>query len=461
MNLTFLDRQRRTMRIKVDYTPNEKQSLFHSCGADECCYGGAKGGGKSCALVMETLAYCLEYKGCTAYLFRETYDDLEANIIKEWKEKVPKELYEYTGSKHIATLINGSTVHFRYIQNDDDADGYQGRSIDFIGVDELTKHSEKAIQVLLSCMRSAKGYPTRFRATCNPGGKGHNWVKKRYIEATHHGHQQYKDEVSGNTVAFIPATVYDNEVLMRNDPAYVRRLENLPEQQRKAFLLGDWNIFEGIYFTEWDYDIHTCDPVPIPKEWKVYRSMDYGLDCFAMLWIAVDSIGGVYVFREFAESDLPISTAAQKANELTDEMIYDTLAPPDLWNRSQETGKSKAVLFDEAGLRINKSNNDREAGWLAIRELLKVNKDGFARLKVFRTCTRLIADLPQLQHDAKKPTDCATEPHDITHVPDALRYFAISWTQPAEPIETKKKITIPFALQTDEETHDENEIVWW
>ena len=119
------------------------------------------------------------------------------------------------------------------------------------------------------------------------------------------------------------------------------------------------------------------------------------------------------------------------------------------------------MLFDESGLRINKSNNDREAGWLAIRELLKTNRDGFARLKVFRTCTRLINDLPQLQHDAKKPTDCATEPHDITHVPDALRYFAISWTQPAEPIETKKKITIPFALQTDDETHEENEIVWW
>jgi phage terminase large subunit len=266
--------------------------------------------------------------------------------------------------------------------------------------------------------------------------------------------------VSGNKVQFIPATVYDNDILMENDPAYVRRLENLPDAERKAFLLGDWDIFEGQYFAEWDYAKHTCEPFPIPKEWKVYRTMDYGLDCFAMLWIACDDVGGVYVFREFAESDMTISAAASKANELTDEVIYDTLAPPDLWGRSQETGRSKALLFDEAGLRLNKSNNDREAGWLAIRELLKLNEDGFSRLKIFRTCTRLISDLPQLQHDAKKPTDCATEPHDITHVPDALRYFAISWTQPAERREETKKITLPFALRTAEDEEDYGDNVY-
>ncbi|MFQ7078541.1 MAG: terminase large subunit domain-containing protein [Christensenellaceae bacterium] len=108
------------------YTPNKKQKIFHSCAADEVVYGGSKGGGKSCALVMECLAYCLENKGATAYLFRETYDDLEANLVQEWKQKVPKELYEYSESKHIASLRNGSRVLFRYISNDEDADGYQG-----------------------------------------------------------------------------------------------------------------------------------------------------------------------------------------------------------------------------------------------------------------------------------------------------------------------------------------------
>lgn len=450
------------MRVRVDYTPNEKQCKFHVSDADETCYGGAKGGGKSCALVMECYAYCLEYKGASAYLFRETYDDLEANLVKEWKAKVPKETYVYSESKHIATLRNGSTVHFRYISNDSDAEGYQGRSIDFIGVDELTKHSEKAVQILLSCLRSPKGFPTRFRATCNPGGKGHTWVKRRYIEGTGRGRKIYTDSVSGNTIEFIPATVYDNTVLMENDPKYVRRLENLPENERKAFLLGDWDIFEGQYFEEYQYNVHTCEPFAIPKNWRIYRSMDYGLDCFAMLWIAADDIGNVYVFREFAKGDLPISTAAEKALELTDEEVYDTLAPPDLWNRSQETGKSKALLFGEAGLTLNKSNNDREAGWLAIKELLKVGENGEARLKIFRNCTRLINDLPQLQYDEKRPTDCAIEPHEITHVPDALRYFAIAWTYPAAGTEETKKRKLPFALQTDSDfERDDNEIIDW
>lgn len=160
------------MEIKINYTPNKKQAKFHACGADEVVYGGAKGGGKSCALVMECLAYCLENTGAVAYLFRESYDDLEANIIREWKEKVPSELYSYSETKHIATLKNGSQVFFRYIANEADAEGYQGRSIDFIGVDELTKHTERAIQILLSCLRSPKGFTPKFKGTCNPGGVG-------------------------------------------------------------------------------------------------------------------------------------------------------------------------------------------------------------------------------------------------------------------------------------------------
>ena len=128
------------MDIVVNYEPNEKQAIFHGCGAEEVVYGGAKGGGKSCALVMEALAYGLENPRADMYLFRETFDDLEANLIKEWKEKVPKPLYDYNEGKHIATLCNGTTIKFRYISNYADAERYQGRSMDWIGVDELTKH---------------------------------------------------------------------------------------------------------------------------------------------------------------------------------------------------------------------------------------------------------------------------------------------------------------------------------
>jgi phage terminase large subunit len=132
---------------------------------------------------------------------------------------------------------------------------------------------------------------------------------------------------------------------------------------------------------------------------------------------------------------LPISAAAEAINRFTpdDEKIYLTLAPPDLWNRSQETGKSKATLFYEAGLTLTKSNNDREAGWLAIKELLRVDKNGEHRLTIFQTCVKLIKHLPELLHDPRHPSDTLNEPHEITHSPDALRYFAIYWTRPNAP----------------------------
>ena len=449
----------------MDLTITPKQEQFINSTAFETLFGGAAGGGKSYGQLVDALIYACKYPKSKQVIFRRTFRQLEMSIIRTARELYPKDLATYNDSKHVYTFKNGSIIDFAYCDSEGDVYQYQSAEYDVIRFDELTHFTEFMYVYLISRCRGANGFPKAIKSSTNPGGVGHTWVKKRFISLGMPNTMHTIDNGNGRTTTrmFIPSKVQDNSFLMENDPDYLARLEALPEKEKKALLHGDWDIFEGQYFGEFNYDIHTCDPFPIPKEWKVYRSMDYGLDCFAMLWIAVDSIGGVYVFREFAESDLPISTAAEKANAMTDELVYDTLAPPDLWNRSQETGKSKAVLFDESGLRINKSNNDREAGWLAVRELLKVNKDGFARLKVFRTCTRLIADLPQLQHDAKKPTDCATEPHDITHVPDALRYFAISWTQPAEPIETKKKISIPFALRTadDEEYGDEVYLVDW
>lgn len=189
--------------------------------------------------------------------------------------------------------------------------------------------------------------------------------------------------------------------------------------------------------------------VVIPADWRRYRAFDYGLDMLACYWIAVDTLHNAYVYKELCQSDLPISTAAHKMLDMTtdDEDIYLTLAPPDLWNRSQETGKSKAILFDEAGLTLTQSNNDREAGWLAIKELLKKDANGNPRLHIFTNCKRLIKHLPELQRDEKKPTDCATEPHDITHSPDALRYFAIYWTRPAPTPKDKRVKYRPDELE--------------
>lgn len=447
------------MNVTVNYEPNSKQRIFHECDAEEAVYGGAKGGGKSCALVMEAFAWGLEHSGADMYLFRETYDDLEANLIKEWKEKVPKETYEYNEGKHTATLFNGTTVKFRYISNYADAEGYQGRSIDWIGVDELTKHEERSIQVLLSCLRSVKGFKPRFRATCNPGGIGHTWVKERYIIPTEYGLHVVIDETTGGTIAFIPATVYDNVVLVKNDPRYVKRLENLPENQKKAFLYGDWDIFEGQFFDEFKRDIHVIEPFEIPEHWKRYLALDYGLDMLAVVWAARDTTGKTYIYKELHEPNLIVSQAVERIRDINNGEHYECIyAPRDLWHRKQDTGKSPAEIFAINNMPLVQASVNRPSGWLATKEWLKVyetkdietgEKIKDSDLKIFRNCTNLIKNLPQLQIDDKDPNDAATEPHEITHITDALRYYCVNYTSPSkekiDPI--KVKFWMPSELE--------------
>lgn len=446
------------MDINIDYNPNEKQYIFHESDCDEVVYGGAKGGGKSCALVMECLAYALEHAGANMYIFRETYDDLEANIIREWKEKVPKELYSYNESKHQATIINGTSVKFRYIRNFSDAEGYQGRSMDWIGVDELTKHEKRSIQVLLSCLRSPKGFPPRFRATCNPGGIGHGWVKSDYIEATNYGAFITNCPITNNTRQFIPAKVFDNTVLMENDPNYVKRLENLPETQRRAFLYGDWDIFEGQYFKEFKREIHVVPYYEPPQEWRRYFVMDYGLDKLAGYWIAQNSQGKCIVYKEVFESDLIISDAAKRIKDMTlsNERIFQYLAPPDLWNRRQETGKSAAEIFQENGLYLNKTDNNRVQGWLDLKEWLKPYEDEqgvlTANLQFTDNCTNLIRCISQISASERNPNDVATEPHELTHAPDAIRGFVRGRPVPYRPQVKVNTAPNPYRFNTSQQS---------
>ncbi len=218
----------------------------------------------------------------------------------------------------------------------------------------------------------------------------------------------------------------------------------------------------GSFFSEFDYSKHTCDPFTIPKDWTIYNTLDYGLDMFAHYKVAIDNDNCAYVFHEIYQSGLIISEAADKVKlaeivEKEDGTVEEwykprlRLAPPDLWNRSQESGKSRALLFGENGLSLTQSNNDRQAGWLALKELLKEriapNGERYVRLKIFRTCTNLIRTLPQILIDEKNPDDCAKEPHELTHAPDSLRYFAIYWTSPPKQQEERRVKYRPDELQ--------------
>jgi hypothetical protein len=439
--------------VAVTYNPNAKQYLFHQSSADEVIYGGAKGGGKSCALVIEAAAYACEYAGCTMYLFRETYDDLEANIIDEWIRNIPKELYSYNFGKHIATLYNGSRVLFRYVANATDAEGYQGRSMDWIGVDELTKHTERTIQLLLSCLRSAKGFPPKFRGTCNPGGRGHAWVKRKYITGTNHGKNIVVDELTGNTISFIPATVYDNTILMKNDPAYVKRLENLPEQERKAFLYGDWDVFIGQVFSEWRRDKHVVDPFEIPKGWPRWRALDWGFTKpYCVKWYTMDFDGKIVCYRELygcKKGQLDVGTQ-ETAKEVArhvklleaDDGEMRGVADPACWARTGHNGPSIAEVFINEGVVFSPADNDRMQGKMQVHLRLrgwdydlKTNTVKNPGLVFFSTCKHSIRTLPELIYDDKKVEDVDTTIED--HCYDTDRYSLMS--RPWKPVKEKKR----------------------
>lgn len=424
------------MRLEFKRTP--RQQAFMEATATEVLFGGAAGGGKSHGQLLDAFIYAMKYAGSKQLILRRTYADLDKSLIRSAQALYPRQYFTYNGSSHTGRFVNGSVIDFGYCATESDVFQYQSAEYDVIRFDELTHFTEFQYVYLISRLRGVNNFPKQVKSSTNPGNVGHAWVKARFIDPAP---PETLIETPSGTRVFIPSKVDDNKYLMESDPEYKKRLMALPEAQRRALLEGDWNIFEGQYFSEFRQDVHVIDPFQIPKEWRRYRAFDYGLDRFACLWCAVSSDRDVFVYKEFCESDLIISEAAKKANDMNEkgEDIYATFAPPDMWTRTPESGKSKADMFIDAGMRITKASNAREEGWLAIKELMKIGADGRARIHIFSNCRELIKCLPLLQIDPKRPTDCMTEPHEITHAPDALRYFAVQWTRPATIIEERPR----------------------
>lgn len=414
----------------------EKQDLFINSQAFETLFGGAAGGGKSYGQLVDALLYALKYPKSKQIIFRRTFPDLERSIIRTSLEFYPKEVASYNSSKHIWRFRNGSIIDFGYIDNENDVYQYQSAEYDVIRFDELTHFTEYMYVYMISRCRGANPYPKYIKSSTNPGGIGHSWVKERFIDIGEPNTIHNVKQEDGTTTSriFIPSLVQDNLFLMANDPDYLKRLQNLPEKEKKALLYGEWDIFDGQFFTEFKRDIHVCKPFEIPKTWRIFRTRDYGLDMCACYWIALDWNMNAYVYKELYESNLIVSEAARKINEMTTEDIYCDYAPPDLWNRNRDTGKSTSDIFAESGQYLTKADNNRVTGWLAVHEWLKVIEDEqgqkTCKLHIFSNCVNLIRTLPAVQHDEKNPNDVANEPHELTHAPDALRYFCTMYQLP-------------------------------
>lgn len=271
-----------------------------------------------------------------------------------------------------------------------------------------------------------EGYFKQITLSYNPWIDNH-WTKKRFW-----------DNVDPDADTFT-TTYRCNEWLDDADRRLIEELEKTHPERYKVVGLGEYGIPGGRYFDEFSESVHVIKSFVIPDYWERYFVLDYGLDMLAGYWAAIDTKGFVYVYKEVYESNLIISAAAGAIKERTNEDIRQYYGPPDLWNRRQETGKSAADIFRENGINLIKASNNRVQGWLNVKEWLKPFKTldehtgeeiTTARLKIFDNCKNLIRTLPALTIDERDPNDVANEPHELTHAPDALRYFCSMRTRP-------------------------------
>ena len=437
----------------------QKQKDFIDSPAFETLFGGAAGGGKSYAQIIDAFLYAMKYPKSKQIIFRRTFADLELSLIRTTQEVYPSEVAIYNSSKHTWKFANGSIVDFGYIDKEQDVYRYQSAEYDVIRFDELTHFTEYMYVYMISRCRGANSYPKAIKSSTNPGNVGHTWVKKRFIDVgpANTGHDCMNDDGSTNTRIFIPSLVQYNKFLMESDPDYVNRLNALPEKDRRALKDGDWDIYDGQYFGEFKRSIHVVKPFDIPEHWDRYISLDYGLDKFAVLFHAVDPKGKDYVYNYIHKEGLIVSEAAQVLKSyMRGNKFKRIYAPPDLWTTDRHTGKSTAEIFRENGVILDKSSNARVAGWYAVKEWLKIQKrrheqtgesEEYSNLAIFETVLPLIEYLPALQHDDKNPNDCATEPHELTHICDALRYFCVSRISPSKELEYKPEEVFNFEIE--------------
>lgn len=440
---------------RIIWQPQPKQALMMARPEFEALYGGAAGGGKSDYLVAEALrqVHVPQYRGI---LFRKTYPELEDLISRS------HELYgsafpraKYNESKHAWRFPSGAIIYFGSMQHTKDRLKYQGRHFDFVGFDELTHFAEEEYKYLFSRTRSsAPGLRTYIRATANPGGPGHPWVKARFITIAK-PETRIVQEVQitapgGKKITmerdriFIPSSVFDNQILMNNNPDYIASLAMMPEAEKNALLYGDWDSFSGQVFTEWRNDpagyesrewTHVIKPFKIPEGWLICRSYDFGFaKPFSVGWYAVDYEGCVYRIRELygcKEGQANVGLEADPAQqarmireiEETDPNLkgrkISGIADPSIFDVSR--GDSIADIMARQGVYWYPGDNHRLAGKMQYHYRLAFNADGHPLFYVFDTCKGFIRTIPQLVYDEKNVEDIDTTQED--HIYDECRYF--------------------------------------
>ena len=408
--------------ITIPGSPTERQKQFFSSRTRFTAYGGARGGGKSWALRRKLIAMCLRYDGIRCLLIRRTLPELKSNHVVAFLREYGS-IITYSASEQAILFPSlDSRIDLGYCASDKDALRYQGQEYDVIAIDEATQLNEYAFSVFKACLRGAGNYPRRMYLTCNPGGVGHAWVKRLFVD------RDFRTGEEPSDYTFIPALVYDNPILTSADPEYIRSLESLPDRLRTAWLYGRWDVFEGQFFPEFDSSVHVCPPNSIPRDTRRFIAVDYGFDMLAALLMYADKSGNLYVAREICEPNLTLSEAAARIADLAmGERAEFAVCSPDLWNRRQDSGKSGFEIMQSVwGMPpMLPADNRRIPGWRMLREYL-IAKEGHPHLRISSTCSQLISCLPALLCDSDRHEDASDTPHRITHAPEALRYGVMS-----------------------------------
>ncbi len=418
---------------------NIKQSLFLRCPADEILYGGSAGCGKTDALIVAATGapndYLFTNPKWKVLILRRTFPELERTIILR-THQLFQGMGKYDANKHRWVMPGGGLVQFGHIQNNEDMVRYQSDEYTLIIFDELTHFTERMYLYLFSRLRTTD--PTircKIKSATNPGGVGHSWVKKRFIDGLEPCTiKTDRTEVAGVMTewskCYIPASVFDNQYLMKNDPMYVRRLMELPEVEKRALLYGDWDIFSGQFFPEFTED-HIIDGFEVPENWPCWISIDWGSATKCAVGLYTQDIGtGVYYM--FDEIYVSKQTAYQVASTIKMKLgnhfshLVGRYADKRVMVKDEEVQISTKQKFALEGIHLQLATDDRVPGWHSVRELLMKDRDGNFQFQVFKRCKEFIRTMQEQSFapNANGPAEDLDKKGE-THHPDQFRYFSI------------------------------------
>ena len=438
------------MNTLVIDPPSEKQKQFFNAKTKHIGFGGARGGGKSWAVRSKGKMLATRYPGIRELIVRRSYPELINNHINILRSELIG-IAKYNDKDKVLKFINGSTINFMYCANDNDLDRLQGVEYDIIFLDEATQLSEYQMKTISACLRGVNDFPKRIYYTCNPGGQGHAYIKRIFID------KRYEDGEDPEDYTFIQSLVTDNKVLMESQPDYIRQLEALPPRLREAWLYGSWDIYEGQFFEEFadmpaHYNdrqyTHVIEPFEVPSDWRIYRSFDWGYNKpFSCGWWAVDYDGVAYRILElYGCTKTPNEGVKWTADKVFSEIHrIETehrwlkgkkiigVADPAIWNA--ETGESCAECAARHHVFFSPGDNKRLPGWMQMHYRLSFDENGYPMLYVFKNCKAFIRTIPTLMYDEHKPEDLDTDGED--HIADETRYFCMS--RPIKPRRAPEK----------------------